>query len=229
MIFNGEAYARKPSWLHAAGILAGFTGLLLFRYQFLTLFVLPFIAFSISIHKKVYSPVFFIRMFAVVGIIFFLSLFLPPDYQLSRPIQHAQESFFHLQGNTRYVLDSLKPGPISFIKIAPQAISNSSLRPYPWEGKSLLQSVSSVDVILLIAGLLYFLTVPERKKSVSHPLYWLFLFYSICLLIGIGYTVPFPGAIVRYRCIPFLLIYIFLFSGNPLLQQKLRYRIFKLH
>ncbi|HXB29769.1 MAG TPA: hypothetical protein VNW49_08120, partial [Puia sp.] len=120
-------------------------------------------------------------------------------------------------------------GPVSFIKILPQAFANSTLRPYPWEGKNLLQSISSADVLFLIAGLIYFLVSPHRKEQISHPVYWFFLFYSLSQLIGIGMAVPFPGAIVRYRSIVFLLMALFLYAGNPLLQQKLRYWIFKLH
>jgi hypothetical protein len=140
-----------------------------------------------------------------------------------------QRKFFLLHGNTRYGLDSLEPGPVSIFKVLPQAFANSTLRPFPWEGKNLLQSVSSVEVLLLFAGLIFFLLDPRRREQVSHPIYWFFLYYGICQFITIGYTVPFPGAIVRYRTIPFLFLLVFLYSGHPLLQQKLRYRIFKIH
>jgi hypothetical protein len=229
MIYNGQAYARKPAGRNLAGILAGFAGLLLIRYQFLLVFLPAFFAYMISVRKKVSHPVCFNRIFILAGLIFLSSLFLPPPYQLSRPLQKAQQEFFLLHGNTRYSLDSLEPGPLSFLKILPQAVANSTFRPYPWEGKNLLQSVSSIEVLYLIAGLLFFLLSPHRKEQISHPLYWLFLFFSISMLIGIGYTVPFPGAIVRYRSIAFLLLILFLYAGNPFLQRKLKHWIFKLH
>ncbi len=172
---------------------------------------------------------YFNRIYILGALIFLASLFLPPAFQFSRPVQQSQENFFRLQGNTRYQLDSLKPGPLSFIRILPQAAANSILRPYPWEGKSMLQSISSVDVLFMIAGLIYFILGPRRREQINHPIYWLFLFYGISQLIGIGLTVPFPGAIVRYRSIAFLLMALFLYAGNPLLQRKLRNWIFKLH
>jgi hypothetical protein len=229
MIYNGQAYARKAGTRPALGWLAGFTGLLLIRYQYLAIFLPAFIAYMISIRKKEFTPRFFNRIYLTCLLIFMGSLFFPPAQQFSRPIQQSQESFFRLKGNTRYSLDSLKPGPVSFLKILPQALSNSILRPYPWEGKNLLQSVSSVEVLFLITGLFYFLVSPRRRQQISHPLYWLFLYYGISQLIAIGYTVPFPGAIVRYRSIAFLFLILLLYAGNPLLQQKLRYWIFKLH
>jgi hypothetical protein len=229
ILYNSQEYAQKPGKRYMAGILGGFIGLLLFRFQFIPVFIPFYIAYLTSISKKVFGPVYFSRAFIIAGIIFLGSLVLPPFYQLSRPIQRAQNSFFVLKGNTRYKLDSLKPGPLSFLEILPQSAANTILRPYPWEGKSLLQSLSSIEVIFLLAGILFFMVSPRRRDQVSHPLYWLFLFYGICQLILIGYVVPFPGAIVRYRSILLLFLFLFLYAGNPLLQQKLRYRIFKLH
>jgi len=229
LIYNGQAYARKATVGSALGLLTGFLGLLLIRYQFLLILLPALIAYWVSLRKVESSAKYFNRVYLILILLFTISLFLPPDRQLSRPIRVSQEGFFQLKGNTKYKLDSLKPGPVSFIRILPQAVANTFLRPYPWEGKSLLQSISSVEVIFMIAGLFFFLVSPNRKQQVSHPLYWLFLFYGITQFIAIGYAVPFPGAIVRYRNIAFLFIILFLYAGNPLLQQKLRYWIFKLH
>jgi hypothetical protein len=229
ILYNSQEYAQNHRKRYIAGILAGFSGLLLIRYQFLAVFIPFYIAYLASISGKVSGPLYFTRTFLIAVLIFGVSLFLPPSFQLSRPIQRTQESFFALKGNTRYKLDSLSPGPVSFLKLLPQATANSVLRPYPWEGKSLLQSLSSIEVLFLIAGILFFMVSPRRRAQVSHPLYWFFLYYGICQIILIGYAVPFPGAIVRYRSILLLFLFLFLYAGNPLLQQKLRYRIFKLH
>jgi hypothetical protein len=229
ILYNSQEYAKYKRKRYIAGVFGGFLGLLLFRFQFIAVFTPFYIAYLISIYKKVSGPVYFSRAFIISGIIFMVSLLLPPSYQLSRPVQRAQLSFFELKGNTQYKLDSLQSGPVSFLKILPQAAANAVFRPYPWEGKNLLQSLSSIEVIFLIAGILFFMVSPRRKGQVSHPLYWLFLYYGICQIILIGYAVPFPGAIVRYRCILLLFLFLFLYAGNPLLQQKLRYRIFKLH
>ena len=229
MIYNGQAYARKAGIWSALGCIAGFLGLLLIRYQFLLVFLPAFLAYWVSLKNQKTSPKYFNRIYLILILIFSFSLFLPPAQQLSRPLRLAQEKFFLLKGNTHYKLDSLEPGPMSFIRILPQAAANTVFRPYPWEGKNLLQSISSIEVIFLIAGLFFYIVSPNRKQQVSHPLYWLFLFYSITQFIAIGYVVPFPGAIVRYRSIAFLFLVLFLYAGNPLLQQKLRYWIFKLH
>jgi hypothetical protein len=82
---------------------------------------------------------------------------------------------------------------------------------------------------MLVAGLVFFMLSNRKKEEIAHPVYWFFLYYSVCQFIAIGFTVPFPGAIVRYRIIPFLFTLLFLYSGHELLQQKLRYWIFKIH
>jgi hypothetical protein len=228
-VYNGNAYALTGRWSRVLGILAGFCGLLVFRYQFMLVFLPAFAAYLYSEQKKTNSPVYFYRVYLWVGLVFIGSLFLPPAYQLSQSMVRSQADFFLLHGNTRYVLDTLKPGPWSFVKILPQATVNSLMRPFPWEGKNLLQSVSSVEVLMLIAGLTFYILSSRPRERISHPLYWLFLFYGLSQFISIGCVVPFPGAIVRYRTIPFLFLLLFLFAGNPLLQQKLRYWIFKLH
>ena len=200
MIYNGQAYARKAGIWPALGCIAGFLGLLLIRYQFLLVFLPAFLAYWVSLKNRDPSPLYFNRIYLILILIFSLSLFLPPDPQLSRPLQTAQENFFLLKGNTRYKLDSLKPGPVSFIKILPQAIANTTFRPYPWEGKNLLQSLSSVEVIFLIAGLffLYRFAKPETTGFPSAVLA-ISLIMASSQFIAIGYVVPFPG---RHRPIP---------------------------
>lgn len=226
VLYNGEEYANRSRIKHAAGILLGLAGFLLFRYQYLFFFLPAFAAFMISLRKKLSTPVYFNRIYLVMLLIFVMSLFLPPALQLSRPLIYAQQSFLDLHGNTRYALDSLRPGPVSFFKILPQAIANSSFRPYPWEGNGLLQSLSSIESIFLFTGFLFFALNFQPKNRNREPLFWLFLYYAVFQLIAIGFTVPFPGAIVRYRSIPFLFLFLFLFSPDNVLHEKLNKILF---
>jgi hypothetical protein len=80
-----------------------------------------------------------------------------------------------------------------------------------------------------MAAFLFFILSGQTKNKAGSALLWLFLFYAIPQLIAIGYTVPFPGAIVRYRSIPFLFLFLFLFSANNILQQKLTKACFPKH
>jgi hypothetical protein len=225
-LYNGKAYALKPNWKNATGIILALAGFLLFRIQYLIFFMPALIAFMISWRKNQSGPVYYNRIYLAALLIFAISLLLPPAFQLSRPMIRSQQDFSVLQGNTRYALDSLQPGPLSLLKVLPQAAANSILRPYPWEGKGMLQSLSSVESIFLLAGLLFFVLSRPIKNKTPGALLWLFLYYSIPQLLAIGFTVPFPGAIVRYRSIPFLFIFLFLFSANNILHAKLTKTLF---
>ncbi|MEJ0082575.1 MAG: hypothetical protein WDM78_16840 [Puia sp.] len=60
-------------------------------------FLPAFLAYFVSLKNKDDSPKYFNRIYLVVFLIFGISLFLPPDRQLSRPVRLAQESFFVLK------------------------------------------------------------------------------------------------------------------------------------
>jgi hypothetical protein len=225
LLYNGAAYAQEKKTRHIAGMLAGLTGFLLFRYQYLIFFLPALAAYMFSVAHKRSGPVYFNRIYLALAVVFILSLFLPPRYQLSRPLIRTQQNFFSLHGNTRYALDSLQPGPAPVFSLLPQALANSSLRPYLWEGKGFLQLVFSAESLFLLAGLLFF-AFGRQDKGRAGPLYWLFLYYSISQLLAIGYTIPFPGAIVRYRCIPFLFLFIFFFSARDLPKPRLTRLLF---
>jgi hypothetical protein len=111
---------------------------------------------------------------------------------------------------TSFRLDSLRPSVASFIKIAPQAFSNTFLRPFIWEEKGFLQFATALDIIFFWALLLISFFFHERdwRKIFQYPLLLLFIFFGISQIIFIGYIVPFPGAIVRYKSIPELFLFI---------------------
>jgi hypothetical protein len=98
------------------------------------------------------------------------------------------------------------------VRLLPEALQNSLLRPYLWEGGKLFQLVFAVEntlFLLLLAGLLFFYKKPTGYRL---QLCLCFLFIAIANYIIIGITVPVLGAIVHYRVIatPFLLLAVLL-------------------
>jgi hypothetical protein len=77
-----------------------------------------------------------------------------------------------------------------------------------WEAKGLLQIMTAVEI--LVCWLLVLLAIIKKeihwKNDLNKPLLVFSLFFGIILYIFIGYTIPFPGAIVRYKAIPELLL-----------------------
>ena len=122
-------------------------------------------------------------------------------------VAKRQQDFFALQG-TRFQLDSLQPSVTRYARVLPQAVSHTFFRPYIWEAKGLLQIMTALEVIVfwLLAIWMIFKKDENRKMQITSPLLLFFLSFGITLYLFIGYTIPFPGAIVRYKAVPELLL-----------------------
>ena len=137
-----------------------------------------------------------------------ISSFLPPPYSLLRPIVQRQQSFLSLHGNTRFNLTPLEYNISSFLLVAPEALVNTLLRPWPWEAKGALQWLVALENIVLWGLIIACLARygKQLQNVFTHPLAWLLLFVALSNYLFIGYVVPFPGAIVRYRVLPELFL-----------------------
>ena len=204
------------------GMILGITGVLIFRPAFAALLVLA-LAIWILIEKGKRRPgLAFFGVYGIALIVFFGSGLLDSDKGLPALVVSRQEAFFRLSGNTRYQLDTLKTDPLSFMKLAPEAINNTLLRPYPWETTGLLQAMSAFENIIFLTLAIY--CCFRIHRSGYH--WWTdgFLiavvgfFITIYLLTGL--TVPFPGAIVRYKAIPELLLLVTLGGAASITYKK---------
>jgi hypothetical protein len=100
-------------------------------------------------------------------------------------------------------LDNLEPHPLSFIRILPQALNHVFLRPIPGEQPGALSLFSGVETYFVLLILILSFLVPARDNIPipdSAPLLAI-LFFAFSNYLFIGYTIPFLGAIVRYRII----------------------------
>ncbi|HEY4876685.1 MAG TPA: hypothetical protein VIH86_13995 [Puia sp.] len=197
---------RKISYILLS--LIGIAGMIIFRGVYLLVFIPAFLSWLLTFrYKRKYFSVFAIA-YGLSAIIFFGSSFIYEKNNLPAAMVSRQQEFLQLHGNTVFKLDSLQPSFQSFVKIAPQAFANTFLRPFIWETKGILQIVSALDILVFWILIFFLFFSPEKnwKAYLSNPLLLLFLFYGFSLIIMIGYIVPFPGAIVRYKAIPELLL-----------------------
>ncbi|MGZ3861738.1 MAG: hypothetical protein ACXVPN_00360 [Bacteroidia bacterium] len=112
-------------------------------------------------------------------------------------------------------VEQLEPTIFSFIKNAPFALYSSLCKPGLFSSKSLFEKMAALENIATIIFLL--LCIWFRKKEFEKKLLALCLFFSLTLLLLIGYTTPIAGAIMRYKVplMPFLLM-----SGIVILDEK---------
>ena len=185
----------------------GIVGIVIFRSQVLVLLMPALLAWFISVKCNRKPVPTFLWTYGLSGLLFFASAWVSPSKNLPGLIVERQQAFLKLQG-TRFSLDSLQPTATSFVRVLPQALSHTFIRPTIWEAKGALQIMTAVEIIFF--WLLVLLAIIKRdihvKQTLYKPLILFCMAVSLTLYIFIGYVIPFPGAIVRYKAIPELLL-----------------------
>lgn len=204
--FHAWLYSKKIT--HLLLFVAGIAGLIIFRSPLLLILAPGLLAWFIA--EKTRRPA--LPVFAIVyGLsiaLFFASAYFSPGTNMLTYVVHRQQEFLQLKGNTVYQLNVLEPAPDSFVKTLPQAFANTFLRPTLWDAKGALQWMEAISTTLIWLLLVVALLTPTGGNQAwkRSSLVWLSIFFGVCLYLFIGYTVPFPGAIARYKVIPELLL-----------------------
>lgn len=166
------------------------------------------IVFSLIFFVKNYRFKALIEVGAILtglGFLIFPQLFQPVFEQV---IIRKQE-FDSMEGNTRLPLISLEPNFKSFASQFPTAFLNGFLLPYPGQFNP-LYSLFTIEIyvilILMIAGIIYSTSNKSIPGNKTPGFMGSFLIFGILGILVCGYTIPFAGALVRYRSIylPFI-------------------------
>jgi len=217
--FNSWLGSRKPSQLFY--FILGLAGTLAFRIQFFILLIPALLAWWLSFTFSLKPWKSFAAVYLACLLLFFGSALIFPDASLPNLIVQKQNEFFQLKGNTIYHLNRLQPNFESFLITLPQAFANTFLRPLPREAKGLLQLAASAEVLFFWSVLI--LVLGNARQIGKLSLGWLVICFSLSTYLLIGYTVPFPGAIVRYKIIPELLFFLAWASALPFQIKKNKY------
>jgi len=182
-------------------------GIVIFRTEFVLLLIPGLLAWYISVKFHRNAVATFLWVFGISGMLFFASAWVLPQKNGPQLVAERQRSFMQLEG-TRFQLDTLQPTVASFTKVLPQAVSHTFLRPYIWEAKGALQLMTAAEIIVCWLLILTAIIKKEMhwRQTLQKPVLVICLGLAITFYIFIGYTVPFPGAIVRYKAIPELLL-----------------------
>ncbi|MBL7699807.1 MAG: hypothetical protein JNK79_16690 [Chitinophagaceae bacterium] len=182
-------------------IVIGLIGVIICRPQFAALVVLALIAKAVG-ERTGKTIVAFSIVYLVAAVIFFI-----PGFHLSAAMAEKQHEFLMLKG-TKFGIGNLDPSPVSYIKAFPQAAANIFFRPLPWEAKGVLQLLASAEMAAFWAIIIVSVIYRHRqwKNRLCQPMILAMLAFGITTYIFISYIVPFPGAYVRYKAIPELLI-----------------------
>lgn len=200
LLYNACTKTKRGHWKTLL-IVIGFAGTLICRQQVAVLAALALAAKFII--ERTGKPVMVLSILYSAAII----LFFVPGLNLSASMAEKQHEFLQLKG-TKFEIGSLDPSPVSYIKAFPQAAANIFFRPLPWEAKGILQLLASVEIAAFWAIIIASVVYRHRfwKIRLFHPVILSILAFGITTYIFISYIVPFPGAYVRYKAIPELLI-----------------------
>lgn len=182
--------------------------------NYIALSFLPItIAYGLSKKAKKFSPAIFFTVAFCSGLIFFLTTFLPNGFNLPLKTAERQHAFLQLAGNSYLPTDTLQQNISSYAKILPTALNHVFVRPNISEAKGMLYIFSLLEIIFFFFLLIRVLLKPSSKfkKLINEPLLLSIIFLALFNYLIIGYTVPFLGAILRYKAsfeILFMLVFL---------------------
>jgi hypothetical protein len=195
-------FLEKRQWKMLAIALIALIGVALNR-NFVALSLIPVaIAWLISRYSSIRPLSSFIFVYSLSLVLFFTSAYIGP-VNIPGKFMERQADFMALKGGSYVTLDRLEDDPASFLKLLPQALNHVFLRPYPGESHGVLYIFSAIEtwVVLLIFLLCFLFPLPLAKRPGLPPAVIAMLFFALSNYLFIGYTIPFLGAIVRYRII----------------------------
>lgn len=197
----------KISLRRWAYLLTGALILLAMRNYILVVLAPALLAWYLSKRFPGQLKTIFAATYLTGAILFFSLKYISPSLDFPAAVANKQEAFMKLEGGSGIRVRPLTPTVKGFIQNAPQAIINSTLRPFPSDIKHMLSLGVALEngifIVLILFNIFYHTKTPVREKAFI----WFCIFFSCSILMTIGYTVNFQGAIVRYRSIiiPFLI------------------------
>jgi hypothetical protein len=216
MLFFSLMLLQFYQWVHERKkraiifFLTGFAGVLIFRDVMVLLLVPGLLGWFLVKRYSTRPMLTFALLWIICIVVFWASALLPASFSMPVMVATRQHEYLALKANTRFELDSLRPAFNSYMHVLPQAVRNVYIRPYLWEAKGFLQLATAVSIMIM--WLLVLLVIIRKEMPWSsyfrNPVILFFLFFCLNFYLLIGYTVPFPGAIVRYKVIPELLLFL---------------------
>ena len=201
---------KRLGFKRLLGLVAGLLLILALR-NFIIILILPAImAWLLANRWPKYGLAIFCSLYLLFGIIFFTARYVNPTFDFPQAVVNKQQAFKQLkEGGSTIPMKDLEPTAASFLKNTPQAINLSTIRPYPSDVRHILSLAAAIEIdalLLLFALFLFWRT--NGNRSTSKNFMYFSVFFSMTLLLAIGFSVNNLGAIVRYRSVimPLLVI-----------------------
>lgn len=214
---------KTNSWPVKRWLAFAIAFILLFTLRnFILVVLLPaLLVWVIASKLKRRQLLFFTGAYTLFIVLFFGLRLVSSSLDFPAVVVEKQKAFINSPGNTSINITAMEATFSDFVKTAPQAISFTTLRPFPSDANHILSLAAVVEIIAIWLLLILFILFPDIRQ-VNRPYLLFVLFFSITFLLAIGYSVNNLGAIVRYRSLIFPLFMVPILSGINWKQVKAR-------
>jgi len=137
-----------------------------------------------------------------------------PVFRANKFTSQLQRNYSDLLRTSRHrphlEYPALQPTTASVVRHAPLAVIGTLVRPWPWEGGTLLYVTAGLENLGLLLGLLLAVVAVLRQRPGQLPFALVLALLVYCLVLAalLGLTTPNLGTLNRYRVtfLPFLLL-----------------------
>jgi hypothetical protein len=175
--------------------------------NYIVLALIPCLLIGAVIHRFPQKKLLVVSLALLIGVTFiFCGKYIHPSLNIAAYIVDKQQQFKKLTGGSVIATPDLQPTFSSFVSFFPTAIEVAFLRPFPTE-KGLNPKIASMEIFAF--WLVFLICLFKSRGNISQsPIQWVCILFSLIVLLIIGYTVNFSGAVVRYRSLvlPLLLV-----------------------
>jgi hypothetical protein len=184
-------------------IIVAFCGIALMRSATALIFIPATIAWYLATKLRRKKYLAYIITYTFFTLLFFLSSQINSKFNMPLNLANKQHEFFKLKANTILPLTPLQPTLKSYTMVFPQALNHIFLRPYPDEISTPFHLLAFIEnMFVLITIIICLLFIKDRMSNILNFPFLLFLLsVSITGFILVGYTVPFTGAIIKYKAL----------------------------
>lgn len=201
---------KRLGFKRAVCMIIGMLLILALRNFLIVLIIPAMLAWFLASRRPKRGLAIFAGLYLLFGILFFTIRYVYPRFDFPQAVVNKQQEFKKLTpGGSTLPMKDLEPTAISFLKNTPQAINLSTIRPYPSDVRHILSLAAAIEIdLLLLMFILFLFCRVNGNNAASRNLMYFCIFFSVSLLLAIGFSVNNLGAIVRYRSVimPLLVI-----------------------
>jgi hypothetical protein len=117
-----------------------------------------------------------------------------------KPNKKAWKMYYFQPGCMSFIETTpINNSAIQLVKNVPEALTNSSIRPWPTDPGSKLKIISFLESLLLFIFLIFAIWKRRKLSKNEQLIVFSLVTFALLLFLLIGWTTPVLGAIARYR------------------------------